>query len=319
MTPRGVFVRALVSVATLVVLTAGSAGAQVVDYPAQYFRGRAGAAEPIEGRLIVADTALFFTQKNGRPIFTFPYEFLDNAYGSQGLYGPSEDKTDSHYLVVVSGQLGRQETVVFRAAPFVPDTLAAAIASRLDARRQARYASPATQPQVQSDEESYEPAVARVPSSSVPPGPQNSRAPAKVSAKADEIGPGTLGYKDPSTATIFGLLITGAGHIYAGEGGTGAMLLVGSIAAVGIGAGLSKSECGFYSCNTDYTPLYVGVGAAGLFALISIFDAAPAAHRHNRRVAKSLGMNSVEPLWVTGPSGTRLGLRVPLGRAASVR
>jgi hypothetical protein len=43
--------------------------AQVVDYPAEYYRGTISAVPGVQGRLIVADTALFFTHLNGKPMW----------------------------------------------------------------------------------------------------------------------------------------------------------------------------------------------------------------------------------------------------------
>lgn len=286
MTQRGALVRAIVPGVLLVTLASGPVAAQVVDYPAQYFRGRGGVSEPIDGRLIVADTALFFTQRNGRPIFAFPYDQMDNAYAAQALYGPREDRPDSHYLVVVAGPQGRAETVVFRATPFVPDTVALAITARLDARRQARYSStPAQQPQIAAA--SSGPAAAALPGSpAVPVVVMNGR---------------PEGWKDGGTATILSLLIPGAGQMYAGETGTGILMLLGSSVALGVAIS-SYNSCS-YSC--DNGGAYAGLGIALAIDLVSLIDAAPAASRHNKRLLKR---QAVGALIVPTPDGLRLGL-----------
>lgn len=299
----------------LLLVTTTSAKAQVVDYAAEYYRGTIAASTGAQGRLIVADSGLFFTHLNGKPMWTVSYDSVENVYGAHALYGGREDTLNTHYFVVVVGRIGGAEPIVFRTAPFVADTLASAAMAKLDARRQARYSAPvavaplAPRPSSASSSSPEptaapaEPSQRGAASSGKEPG---SRSPSQT--RLAEIGPGTPGYKDPSTATLISLLITGGGHIYAGEGGTGAVLLLGTIAAVGVGAGLSDPDRG------DYSALWAGIGVATVFALVSIFDAAPAAHRHNRRMARELGMGPLEPLWSPGPNGSRLGLRVGLGR-----
>jgi hypothetical protein len=111
-------------------------------------------------------------------------------------------------------------------------------------------------------------------------------------------------WKDGGTATLFGLLITGGGHFYAGEGGKGAMLLLLGTAGLGVAVG---SEC-YDSCTAPA----VGLGVYFVTALISIFDAAPAARRHNERE----GLVAARPLSLhMKPGGGRVqvGLSVPLG------
>jgi hypothetical protein len=80
-----------------------------------------------------------------------------------------------------------------------------------------------------------------------------------------EIEEGMPGYKDGGTATILSLLITGGGQFCAGETGAGALYLVGSIAAVGIGAGASNWDRG------DYESLYAGAGVATVLWLVGCF------------------------------------------------
>jgi hypothetical protein len=307
-------------------LLAGSstnAATQQLDYSATYLSGLANFQDEIEGRLIVADTAVFFTQRNGQPIFVLPYSEIRNSYGSPDLYAGREQRK-GHYLIVAINRPGDTPAVVFEIAPFVPDTLASAILARLDARRTALYSprsaagyleaypqQKATQPERRQEGPTKEPAAAsEEPSSERTLTAQGERSTLRKQ-RAPEIEEGIPGYKDGGTATLLSLLITGGGQFYAGEGGAGALYLVGAIAAVGIGAGLSKTECGFYSCSQNLDPLYAGIGVAALFSLISLFDAAPAAGRHNRKLAaRRAAQASLSPIVVPRGDRTQVGLNL---------
>ena len=97
--------------------------------------------------------------------------------------------------------------------------------------------------------------------------------------------PGTS-RKAPGTATALAFLVTGAGHIYAGEGGTGFILLITGAAAPYIGASLSNCNDSYngyyYDSSCDYTPLYIGIGVSAFTWLYSLVDAGRAAKRTNR-------------------------------------
>ena len=89
-------------------------------------------------------------------------------------------------------------------------------------------------------------------------------------------------YKDPGTATLVGVLMPGAGHLYAGETGTG--LGVMAVSAGSIGAGYYFSRCPGAVDSCGQTPLYVGIGLHFANWIWSIIDAGDAAQRHNRRL-----------------------------------
>lgn len=92
-----------------------------------------------------------------------------------------------------------------------------------------------------------------------------------------ELRPGDDGYKSPDIAMIWGILFTGAGHIYARETSTGLAFFAGSNAL----AGLAIWECVYDDCTEGVVyPLLFG---AVLVKVWSIVDAKAAA-RHTNRV-----------------------------------
>ena len=130
-----------------------------------------------------------------------------------------------------------------------------------------------------------------------------------------QVQPHPMPYKDPGTATLISVLITGGGHIYAGETGKGAALLGIGIGAPIIGLVASSStvsaSCDFYSCSddTNYTPLLIGF-AAGLGAWIyGIADSGKAAHRMNAKQGLSMTVRP-EPMMVHG--NLKAGLKLQL-------
>jgi hypothetical protein len=125
-------------------------------------------------------------------------------------------------------------------------------------------------------------------------------------------------YKNGATATLFGLLVTGGGHFYAGEAGRGAAILGGAIASVVAGVALSTpGGCSGYSCQeADTQPLAIGYSAALGLWLYGVIDAHRAADRTNLARNSSYSHRpSLEPLVGSVPSGsTKLGLRLIVGR-----
>jgi hypothetical protein len=91
--------------------------------------------------------------------------------------------------------------------------------------------------------------------------------------------------KEPGTATLVSVLITGGGQIYAGDTRRGLMMMAGSVGAVVTGSILSGgASCGINSCTSgSYTPLYLGALAAVGIWVYSIIDAAPTTRRMNAR------------------------------------
>lgn len=92
------------------------------------------------------------------------------------------------------------------------------------------------------------------------------------------------GYKDPSTATLFGVLITGGGHFYSGETGKGLALI-----GIGYGSYIAGAVVTAASCNSsgsdcdNVAPLLVGAGVALGSWIYGIVDADDAARRTNAR------------------------------------
>lgn len=119
-----------------------------------------------------------------------------------------------------------------------------------------------------------------------------------------------IGYKDPTTATLFSFLLTGGGQMYAGEVGKGALLLGTSVAAIVAGAALSTdASCdAYFDCeDANLTPLYVGAGVSLATWIYSLADASKAAARANAKLSRQAVMPTVSP----GAGGsTRLGLAV---------
>jgi hypothetical protein len=131
-----------------------------------------------------------------------------------------------------------------------------------------------------------------------------SHAPMSVStARTDNtfrLKPGDPGYKDPGLAVLFGVLLAGGGHFYAGEIDKGLGILAGVIT----GASLAVSQyCDGY--NSDCNDSVAGIGGLLLLGswIYSIADVAPAAGRTNRREPSF----SLQPL-----PGQRVGLAIRL-------
>ncbi len=94
-----------------------------------------------------------------------------------------------------------------------------------------------------------------------------------------------LGYKDPGTATLIGVLVTGGGQFYSGETTKGATLLGIGLGSLVVGAAASGTSCGTYSsyssCSTNTAPLLLGTLAYLGTWVYGIMDAGNAARRHN--------------------------------------
>lgn len=141
------------------------------------------------------------------------------------------------------------------------------------------------------------------------PGP---RAPAAV-ASPEQVT--LVERKSPGTARLFAFLITGGGHLYAGETTKGLTLMGISAAAWIVGVNASTSSCSFSqfgsSCSTDLAPLYLGAGVAAVTWIYGIIDADDAARRANERSRGALF--GARPIVGPGRDGsTRLGVSVPL-------
>lgn len=147
------------------------------------------------------------------------------------------------------------------------------------------------------------------------------------------------GYKDPKTATEWGYLLPGAGHIYAGESTKGWLLMGASVGALiggitmtlnsGDDSELSAAEASFGEQDfgavgtsssstvkaeeTDMVPAYVGIGVFGAGWIYSVVDAPKAAERTNRKNGLSgLLPGRVTPYVTVRGGSTQYGLRLEI-------
>jgi len=113
-------------------------------------------------------------------------------------------------------------------------------------------------------------------------------------------------FKNPTTAEILGIVITGGGHIYAGETGKGLLLLGTAVAAPVVGYSLSTWD--------DMTPYYIGLGVTAVSWIYSIVDASNAARRANRRHNGLALSNSVQlnPTYLTTRTKSGYGLSMKI-------
>ena len=101
------------------------------------------------------------------------------------------------------------------------------------------------------------------------------------------------GYKDPKTAVAWSYLLPGAGHMYAGEGGKGFMLMAASVGGLTAGtimtlnSGDEDADVGydydFSKGETNMTPSYIGLAVYAVGWVYSIVDSGKAAERTNRK------------------------------------
>ena len=122
-------------------------------------------------------------------------------------------------------------------------------------------------------------------------------------------------FKDPGTATLLSVLIVGGGQFYAGETGRGALLLLSSGVALAVGSALTYSSMMDFSCsdvycidNTNWYPLYIGIGISTAAWLFGVADASKSARRMNE--AAGFGMLQVRPDVHYADGGLRPSLRL---------
>ncbi len=130
------------------------------------------------------------------------------------------------------------------------------------------------------------------------------------------------GYKDPNAAALWGYILPGAGHVYAGESGKGFVLMVGSVGALAAGtivtlnSGDESAEVGydydFSVGETNWTPFYIGGGAFALGWIYSVMDAGKAAERTNKKKGLSLRSARVEPYVAGRGAGKAWGIRLSI-------
>lgn len=139
-----------------------------------------------------------------------------------------------------------------------------------------------------------------------PPPVQQQPSPAEAAAWEDRPS-----RKEPGTATLVSILVTGGGQMYAGDTKRGLMMLGGAVGGLVVGAALSGGvSCGEFSCSSgSYAPLYLGSLAAVGIWIYSIVDAAPTARRMNQRNGFRVG--GLAPTVGRGGAGTtQIGLQL---------
>ncbi len=122
--------------------------------------------------------------------------------------------------------------------------------------------------------------------------------------------------KSPGTPRLFAVLITGGGHLYAGETTKGLTLMGISLGAWLAGTALSSPSCSFSgfdaSCDDGLGPLYLGAAVAGATWIYGILDADDAARRQNTRLASMANADLRPHLSSRSDGATRVGLSVSL-------
>lgn len=114
------------------------------------------------------------------------------------------------------------------------------------------------------------------------------------------------GYKDPGSATLYGVLCAGCGHLWAGETKKGAIMLGVAVGAPIVGAAMTSCDLG--GCST--APFTLGIVAALTSWGYSIYDAGAAARRTNTMNGFA---STLERIQVgAGPGGgAQVGLSIP--------
>ncbi|MCU1291633.1 MAG: hypothetical protein JWP08_483 [Bryobacterales bacterium] len=125
-----------------------------------------------------------------------------------------------------------------------------------------------------------------------------------------------LGYKDPGTSTLIGVLVTGGGQFYSGETTKGATLLGIGLGSLVLGAAASGTSCGTYasysSCSTNTTPLLIGTLAYIGTWVYGIMDAGNAARRHNTSLGmKTIGATPMVRVLADGRKGMGISVALP--------
>lgn len=116
-------------------------------------------------------------------------------------------------------------------------------------------------------------------------------------------------YKEPGTATLIGVLITGGGHFYTGETGKGLTIMGVGVGAPVAGILISASTCDYVSNDVCYggnaVPALIGLGVGVGAWIYGIADAGASADRMNQRNGYTL---AVTPTVVPSQEGARPGL-----------
>lgn len=128
--------------------------------------------------------------------------------------------------------------------------------------------------------------------------------------------PVTAQAKSPSTARAIAFFVPGGGHLYAGEPGRGFLLMAAAAGAATVGIATSNYNWDYTCKNSNcmdpnggpkYSRMYLGLGVAGAIWLYSLYDAAHAVERENRRMTQRV---SLLPFARMGAGGVHPGLAV---------
>lgn len=122
--------------------------------------------------------------------------------------------------------------------------------------------------------------------------------------------------KEPGTATLISVLVTGGGQMYSDEVGRGMTMLGVSLGSIVLGAVASSPEsCSYNSLTGTATcgggssaPLYIGMLVAAGTWVYSIMDAGPAARRYNTARGLQTAHRTVRPTVLLARERTGVGL-----------
>ena len=107
--------------------------------------------------------------------------------------------------------------------------------------------------------------------------------------------------KDETIGLLLSIIITGGGHFYAGETGTGLVLLAANVGGVVVGAALSDGG--------NDAPAFIGLGVALAAYIYGIVDGRKAVQRYNAANGFALAPTI---LGVGGEASPALSMRVRL-------
>lgn len=124
-------------------------------------------------------------------------------------------------------------------------------------------------------------------------------------------------FKDPGTATMIAIFVTGGGHIWSGETKKGVTYLAAGTGAVLGGVILSSAlagGCDSYSCSNPFWPYLLGLGVYTTSWVLSLMDAGNSAERMNAaRGYRTSALPRIMPEVSEGIGGTvNAGLRISI-------
>jgi hypothetical protein len=126
-----------------------------------------------------------------------------------------------------------------------------------------------------------------------------------------------LGYKDPGTATLIGVVVPGGGQLYAGETKKGLILLGTGVGGLVLGTAMTTNSVSAscdedLSCedDTNYLPMAVGYLAFLGSWVYGIIDADDSATRMNAQRGLGVLPEGVTPLVAPVGDGTGVGISI---------